>query len=354
MACVKTLIKYPHAEITRSPNQLLIPVTIFNSTIDGAKKFNAIYLSLLKDRTLSKIKRTPSGGICTDRASFFPPCWDVRYSYACVEMTVILIEGMWRFQFRYDVKKEQTGMVGKQAFTLFTGKFKSLTGKSIDEYWRSDGLEIRKSVPKYRIEASPIVRETNVIEEAQTFYPCHHIDFHNSFPAGLANTHPEFRSTIEYFYERRNEHPEYKGCLNSLIGIFWSTHHKSAGYAQLAKDAISDNNARLSDITSRLEKSGRIPLLWNTDGVWYQGKPFHGRGEGSKLGEWENDHLNCKLRIKSRGAYEFIEKGVYTPVVRGVSKEVSSQWKWGDIFGSDATPITFYFDEEKGLCLNNQ
>ena len=352
MACIKTLMQYKHAEITTAPNQLFIPVTIINSNIEGAKKFNQIYNSLLKDRTLSKITRTPSGGISCDRRVFFPPCWDVRCSYACVELTIILIEGMWRIQFRYDVKKEETGMLGKQAFTMFSNKFLKMTGQRIEEYWQPNGLEIRKTVPKYKIESSPIVRETNIIEVAEIYEPCHHIDFHNSFPAGLANTHPEFRSTIEYFYENRKEHPEYKGCLNSLIGIFWSMHHKQAGFAQLAKDAIADNNVRLEDITMRLQKSGRVPLLWNVDGVWYQGKIYHGKGEGSNLGQWENDHVNCKLRIRSRGAYEFIENGTYYPVVRGVKKEITNQWSWGDIFGSSAEPTTFYFDEEKGICLN--
>ena len=30
----------------------------------------------------------------------------------------------------------------------------------------------------------------------------HHIDFHNSYPAGLVNTHPEFKDVITFLYNK--------------------------------------------------------------------------------------------------------------------------------------------------------
>lgn len=121
----------------------------------------------------------------------------------------------------------------------------------------------------------------------------------------------------------------------------------------MAKDAIADNNKRLFDLSQKISDSGRQVMLWNTDGVWYQGDIYHGEGEGKKLGDWENDHVNCSLRIKSKGAYEYIEDGKYYPVLRGYTKldkvKPRNEWKWGDIFHTDAVVIEFYWREGIGL-----
>ena len=103
-----------------------------------------------------------------------------------------------------------------------------------------------------------------------------------------------------------------------------------------------------------LEKKGRIVLLFNTDGIWYKGAPYHGEGEGDGLGQWHNDHVRCKFRMKSAGAYEFIENGVYTPVVRGVSLEKREGWQWGDIYTEKAEPDILVFDEERGVLFNGK
>lgn len=127
-------------------------------------------------------------------------------------------------------------------------------------------------------------------------------------------------------------------------------HSKNIGYkyASLAKDAIEDNNERVRTLAKIVEASGGIVLLFNTDGFWYIRKePYHGVGEGKKLGEWENDHIDCQLRIKSVGAYEYIEKDKYTPVIRGVTEldkgKARSEWTWGDIY--ETYEIKFVIDK---------
>ena len=108
------------------------------------------------------------------------------------------------------------------------------------------------------------------------------------------------------------------------------------------------------DIVEKLEKSGRTVLLLNTDGVWYNGPLYHGDGEGPELGQWQTDHKNCQFRMASAGAYEFIEKGIYHPVIRGIPNDTKTEWKWGDIYKEKAIPSIFSFTEEEGVKLDGK
>lgn len=132
--------------------------------------------------------------------------------------------------------------------------------------------------------------------------------------------------------------------------------HRYAEWANLARDAIADNNKRIFDLAFELTISGREVIGYNTDGIWYRGEIYHGNGEGDNLGEWHNDHINCLFRSKSDGAYEFIEDGKYMAVVRGNTsfdaiEPDRNNWHWGDIY--KGTLLTFKFDEEKGVIYEN-
>lgn len=345
------LTKYKSAPLSYDLNFLKIPVTVFDINEEGAREWNEVYEFHKSLNYASEIVRTESGGICLDKKYYKPPSWDVKEHQSCLELTSLMINGARRFQFRQETTTDITAMGGRKAISLFSRHLKRISGINLKEYKITNGMRVRQEVPKYLIKVNnQFIHESSFIEDARTFYNVHHADFHQSFPAGLANTHPEFRATIEYFYTRRKKHPEYKGALNSLIGIMWSPSFQRACYANLARDAISDNNCRVLNLTKRLEETGRIPLLWNTDGIWYMGDIYHGPGEGSGIGEWENDHINCKFRVKSRGAYEFIENGEYHSVVRGIRKEEQAGWQWGDIFNPHTRKQKFFeFNKEKGI-----
>ena len=58
----------------------------------------------------------------------------------------------------------------------------------------------------------------------------------------------------------------------------------------------------------------------------------------------------------SDGAYEFIEDGVYHPVLRGTStldavQPDRSKWTWGDIYRQAV--VCYKFDIEKGIYHEN-
>lgn len=339
---IKELASLKHTASSSRLNYLLIPVTTFNIDAKGAKAFNKIYL-WLKKQDLYKLERTPSGSI-KNGPHVKRPAWDIKTNHYCVELTVVM-EGMaWRLQFRTKLPK---GMSGKKAFTVFK-KLLLKDGVDLESMAIDNGPEVKKDIEHY------LVKPHHKFFLDKTYTNAHHIDFHSSFAGGLANTHPEFRKTLEWLYENREKDEINKNILNFSIGYMQSVQGCKARWAHLSKDAIADNNKRVLDIVKKLEESGRTVLLLNTDGVWYNGPLYHGEGEGSGLGQWQNDHKNCQFRMASAGAYEFIEKGIYHPVIRGIPNDTKTEWKWGDIYKEKAVPSIFSFTEEEGVKLDGK
>ena len=339
---IKELAQLKHCETTYQINYLLIPVSTFPITKEGAKGFNRIYLWLRK-QNLKKLERTRSGGI--KNGIHMPlPAWDIRQNKYCLELTVLLNGFAWRIQFRTEPTKR---MSGRTAFTKFKRMLKK-DGIDLDGYAIENGEEVKKEIESY------IVRPNNKFFIDKTFANAHHIDFHSSFPAGLRNTHPEFGQTLESLYRNREKNDVYKNILNFSIGFMQSINGCGAKWAHLTRDAIKDNNDRVLSLAAKVEKAGRTVLLYNTDGFWYYGPIYHGEGEGEDLGEWHNDHINCTFRMSGAGSYEFIEDGVYNPVVRGIPNDTKLDWKWGDIYTKKAVPDIFTFDEEEGVRLNGE
>ena len=110
---------------------------------------------------------------------------------------------------------------------------------------------------------------------------------------------------------------------------------------------------------AKLELNGRIPLLTNTDGIWYYSDlgPYHDNNEGDKLGNWQNDHNNCKFLMTSEGAYQYEENNVCYSVVRGLCnldlvEPDRTKWKFGDILNLNNV-YTFKFNFIKGVYKTN-
>ena len=339
---IKELMALNHCRATQRINFLLIPVSNFDITKSGATKFNRIYFWLKKQR-LYKLERTSSGGI-QNGSHMKVPAWDVRANKYCVEMTVILEGFAWRIQFR---TKTPNKLSGRTAFTKFKRLLKK-DGVDLDDYAINNGHEVKKDIETY------LVKVWHQFYVDKIFSNAHHIDFHSSFAGGLANTHPEFAPTLKKVFRDREKDEMNKHILNFSIGFMQSIQGCNARWAHLSKDAIADNNKRLMELAKKVEDSGRKVLNLNTDGFWYDGPIYHGEGEGSELGEWSNDHTNCKFRMMSAGAYEYIEDGKYTPVVRGIPNDSKLEWEWGDIYTKKAVPDIFTFTEEEGVKLNGE
>ena len=346
------LVNEKGALTRRDINALKIPCYNIGNNEEAAHLFNQLYKEA-RDTKWNTIMRTNSGGISKKKEYYRPPMWDVRMTAkgACIELTVVA-QKMLRIQFRQKADiatSEEQPIYGHQAYGKFVMECWA-NGINLNNYalTKEQGLDAKKEIEPYMIQA--IAARPNV-----EYDECHHLDFHNSFPAGLVNTHPEFKPIVNKFYLGRKTNPEYKAVLNYTIGYFQSE-KINYRYASLSRDAINDNNARVRELAQRLRNSGRIILLYNTDGIWYKGKEYHGAGEGKELGQWENDHTNCKFRMKSPGAYEYIENEQYHPVVRGYTNldkiKPRDQWQWGDIFLEVATPIQFFWKENEGITNN--
>ena len=337
---IKELASLKHTASSAKINYLLIPVTVFKIDKEGAEKFNKIYL-WLKEQNLYQIERTASGGIKSGPHRK-RPAWDVKKSKSCIEITVLMDGSAWRLQFRSELKE---GMSGRKAFTLFK-RILIKKGIDLESYAIDNGKEVKEQIEK------PLISVKRKIFCDRTFEKVNHIDFHSSYAGGLANTHPEFREVLNELYQKRDEKKEYKNILNFSIGFMQSISGCNARWAHLSRDAIKDNNNRVKKLAETLEKKGRMVLSFNTDGIWYKGPVYHGEGEGDGLGEWHNDHVNCKFRAKSSGSYEFIENKKYYPVIRGISNISKKGWKWGDIYSKKAELVLFRFDDDKGVVTD--
>lgn len=351
----KLLNKLKRGLYNSEPNYTKIPVTRLVYREKDVELFNKIYL-YFKNSNYKPIKRTPSGGISNDvPLSQRFQRFDIRILSSFIELTIIDPRGLWRIQVAPGRPSSELGdrpvLAGHQAYFKFEGFLKK-NNIDLNKYAIENGKEVNQTIQKPLIFA----RHYAFIVDKE-FNKVHHIDYHNSYPAGLANTYPEFKEPINYLYMHRKTNPEYKDILNMAIGFF---HSKLCRYkfAHLSKAAIEDSNKRVLELSERVLKAGGKVLLYNTDGFWYQGEIYHGEGEGDGLGEWHNDHINCRFRMKSVGCYEYEENDRYYPVVRGLTKldkiKNREEWQWGDIYRDDAEILTYFFNENKGLVENKE
>ena len=357
--------KYKYAPLRGDINYLRVPVNALGITTESAHEFNILCSWIESYDRIKRIVRTPSGGISTARGNFRPPMYDIQKmkSNSNVELTVIAENICVRFQFR---AWTQNSVGGHEAFIRWVGLLKKFAPEiNMNDYITPNGMERRDEVERYmigfpdektewRLTGDPLLWEhfPNKILSPTLYGRVHHIDFHSSFAGGLAHYYPEFEPALQWIYNNRKDNDDFKVWPSSLIGYFWSERY-GAPFLELARDAIYDNNERIRKLANDLKNAGYNILLYNTDGIWYEGDvPYHGPGEGDKIGEWANDYENVqKFRVKSKGAYEFVdEDGNYHPVIRGLTRldkiKNREDWEWGDIFAYDAEVIQIYWDED--------
>ena len=349
---MKELMNYPHIPFSTALNFLDIPITRFDTDEEGMKEWNAVVGLVVRyneqEEIYHELIRTPSGGISMAVENFGQfPGWDVlEFSNSMVELTLIDQDGCWRFQFRHKLQKGKD-ISGRTAYLKleevckkFNVDIRSLMLPDMEA-----GLAVKKTIEKPRIDMRPEI--LNI-----TFSNANHIDIHSAHMAGVAFAFPQLREPIQHCYDNRKRYAIYKHILTHAWGYFQSKF--SPVYyrlSHLSKAGLDYTNSVVDDLTVRLEEAGRMVLGHNTDGIWYAGEPYHGAGEGSDLGQWQNDVVNARFRARSKGSYEYIDAdGSYHPIVRGKTKldEVMKrdEWQWGDIYNYGTIPV-FYLREDK-------
>lgn len=330
-------------------NAFNIPINLFDLNEDGAHEFNQI-LNYLYSLNLPRIIRTPSGGISNTGINNKYDCFDYRFSNICAEITYLSNYGSFRFQCRTQVpllNEKQKPIYGSKALSIFKDiclKFNI----NIEDYAVENGLVIKN---EWKAKESKIYKKYihpssfNLVDTTLT--NVNHIDLCSGFQSGLVRAFPEFYKPCKYLYDLRKSDESLKLVQVESIGAMWSN-QRNAKYIRLAKGAIEENNRLLKELELKLFLNGRKVLMLNTDGIWYQGEPYHDSTEFADLGGWKNDHLNCKFRMKNNVTYEFIENGVYSAVMSGSTLldrvKPRELWEWGDIYRTE--PIKHLIDSE--------
>lgn len=339
------------APIEGTPNYLHIRTKALDNSAASAAYFNKIFKSLKKSK-IQNIDWSPSGGIRTAGRLLYSDMWGIKRNSFCVELTAILWIDDERFACRWQFGRgnlklgdRTLGYSGRKALTRAKEDAKKF-GFDLEELAIENGKEIKSLIPKPLIWADEDLF-------LRTHENANHLDFHSSHPFGMFEAFPVLEPMIRFWFELRHKSEVYKNQLNMFWGACQSLALCGAKWANLSKAGIESTNRRVLEIVERLKAAGRKILALNTDGVWYVGEPYHGKGEGSDIGEWSNDHINCKIRFKSTGVYEFIENGKYNVVARGRTKYDDlvdrSKWEWGDIFRDEVIVKYFEFDEEEGI-----
>lgn len=303
---------------------IITDVNEYNNIVDFGEKLGS-HLCFTKGGHLKKERLCYEGG-----NSILKPSTN-SFEY------IIITNGK-LYRFAFIPGREEKKMSGTDALKMIEKEAKEL----LKPYAKNNNDEIQKiknQITKYKIS---LTKEGENLKgkEIENVY---HIDIHSAFPAGLCATHPEFKPIYERHYKLRKEDEIHKAILNYSIGAMQSLKIRGNRYPELSRDAINWTNNYLDTLTSEIKKEGLIVLGYNTDGIFVKGeKKFHNNLEGDDMGQWRIDHVYDKIRFKSAGAYEYIEKGEYHAVVRGIPKEKSNTFKWGDIFLN--SPVRYELD----------
>lgn len=333
--------RFKSVDLSYEVNYKRLPVSICNVNDIGMDGFNDMLDFIYDNDFFSKIVRTSSGGISTNRYSFLPPMYDVRTLNSCVELTVIG-KKMFRLQFRSDAElKKGTGISGAKAFNAFRAVCEKYN-INLESYMITNGKEVKETIP------APWITFDNRFSNMR-LTNAHHLDIHSAYMANIALAFKDLRKPIEEIFEERKNPKNnllYKAILTHSFGFFQS---RMLGYslAHLSKAAIEGTISQLKDLTKKLQEAGNVIVAYNTDGIWYIGNVYHGDGEGKCLGQWENDHHPDELIFKGIGTYGYTENGKFTPVVRGLRNldkiKPRSEWQLSDLDNLGA-PLKYGWD----------
>lgn len=275
------------------------------------------------------------------------------------ELVIVCGEGLYRFIIQPTKLKGNTISGRKSVLELFKimDKYNINFSKYACEN-SQEGLNIKNEI------LSPVIRVTHDNYLNKVFEHVHHIDLNSSYASRIVEAYPELKEAYTELYEnRKKDNDLFKHVLTNSIGCFQSRfcpdyndrrRAKPFMFAKLSKIAINGTVEKINELRKRIWEKEMIPLLINTDGIWYYSNkgPYHDKDEGTSLGQWKNDHVECKFLMTSAGSYQYVENGVCKTVLRGTSNldkiKQREDWEFGDIQRLNGRAY-YFFDEEKGI-----
>lgn len=350
------LTKYKHSKYKLKPNKKKLPINDF--TFDRVDEFNKIY-QYAKDN-FQLVKPTQSQGISVKSSERFEERYFVVKGNERFEMVIICADGCYRFLL-HNQKQKGNDINGRKACREIYTKAVEY-GIDFNKYMVSDGLKYKSEIVKPHIQVMDKFYIGKVIENV------HHIDLNSSYASRISEAYPELKPMYDELYSKRKENNDYyKHVLTNSIGAWQSEHcvnpndkRTSIPYAlsNLSKIAVNGTRHKIEDLINKLENTGRLPLLTNTDGIWYYGSMYHDSEEGTELCQWKNDHKKCRFLMMSSGAYQYEEDGVCHTVVRGICnldaiEPDRKKWEFGAIKRLNYI-VTYKFVEGIGVVRNEE
>ena len=344
---------YKHIEYKIKPNKNKIPINHF--TFEDLDEFNSIYKYVKAHYKL--VKHTQSQGISNKISERLHERYFVVKGNQRFELVVICAEGCYRFLLQN--KKQKGNEVAGQQACRSIYKWADSFGIDLSKYITNNGLEEKKLIER------PHIQVLNKLVLNKPLKHVYHIDFRSSYASRISEAYPELREMYQTIFEHRKDNDGYYkhvltnsiGCWQSIYCVDYNSRHKTVPYqfANLSRIAINGTRLKVEQMINKLRKKGMVPLLTNTDGIWYYSEegPYHDKDEGEKLGNWQNDHVNCQFLMTSEGRYQYVEDGVCHTVVRGLCnldamEPDRDKWKFGDILGIKDM-FTYRLDEERGV-----
>ena len=337
-------IKFAPSSLKVLPNLLKFPVT--KVTLDEWNELVHYYNLQYEAGEINRgFFSTPSGGISIKREHLFYNncCYEVREARYMHELIICSGEGRARVQYDHGQTPQEKQCSGHRAFCKLKREL-AKDGIDISKYFITNGKEIKETIPEAMLKLMilPDVKYTHT----------YHIDINSAYPYAMTILYPEWTNAIERIYKRRQKNKINKSVLVMSYGWFQSRYF---GYklAHVSKYCIDFTIDYLNYLTERIREHGSV-IAYNVDGIWFQceNEDFIKELESEatkELGGFKLDHKNCDIRFKSVGCYEFLEDGVYTPVVRGRTNmddlKPRIEWEWGDIY--KAIPHIFYNSTEE-------
>lgn len=142
------------------------------------------------------------------------------------------------------------------------------------------------------------------------------------------------KEIMQRIYNKREEKPEYKAYMNLCIGYFQN--NRDPFMSHVSAVVLARCVQGMNDRMEELVKEGNIPILANTDSISWTGGPSKLTTLQKNMGAFMLKHSNCEMAIKGPKSYQIRDAGAVITVFSGIKREVSSTFKFGDVFNYDA------------------
>ena len=333
-------IKYAPASLKTKPNLIRFPIT--KVTLEEWNELVRYYNNMYEEELINRgFVFTTCGAISTTKENLMHNncCYEVRETRYMHELIICCGKGRARVQYDHGQVVQEKSCSGHKAFMKLKRAFEK-DGIDLSKYYIENGKEIKETIPK------PLI--TLCILPNVTYTNVYHLDINSAYPYAMTIIMPEWKKTIERIYDGRMNNSMNKAVLNMSYGWF-QCRYFGFKLAHISKFCIEYTINYLAKITEEITKNGCSAICYNTDGIWFKcDDPSYieelEKKTNYQLGGYKLDHKNCSIRFKSAGCYEYIEDGIYTPVVRGRTNlddlKKRSEWVWGDIY--KATPHIYY------------